>query len=116
MVKLSSKVKTLINSTVNYLNRYYKIEQVILFGSHAAGTLHRYSDIDLAVISHDFAKENIDDLLSIFSKVSLRLSPDIEIHPFTPEDINEARPTNFIGYIIKNGIVVYTNSSKKRRN
>lgn len=107
MVKIPSKVKTLINSTVSYLNSYYKIEQVTLFGSQVAGKRHRYSDIDLMVVSPDFEKKNLNDLLSVFSKISLELSPDIEIHPFTPKDIKEARPTNFIGYILKTGRTVY---------
>jgi predicted nucleotidyltransferase len=107
MVKISTKVKTLIDSTITYLNSYYKIEQVILFGSQVAGRGHRYSDIDLMVVSSDFEKKKLNDLLNVFSKISLELSPDIEIHPFTPKDIKEARPTNFIGHILRTGRVVY---------
>ncbi len=107
MVRATSKVKDLINSTIKYLNSYFRIEQVVLFGSQVAGEPHTYSDIDLAVISPDFSKKNLDDLLKIFSKVSLEVSPDIEIHPFTPKDIKEARPTNFIGHILKTGRIVY---------
>jgi len=43
----------------------------------------------------------------VFSNVSLEISPNVEIHPFTPKDIREARPTNFIGHILKTGKVVY---------
>jgi len=38
-------------------------EQIILFGSQVKGRPHKYSDIDLAVVSSDFKKDNLDDIL-----------------------------------------------------
>ena len=114
MDRTSSKVKRLINSAIKYLSSYFQIEKVILFGSQANGKARRYSDIDIAVVSPDFVNINFDDLLGVFSKVSLEVSSDIEIHPFTPKDISEARPTNFIGHILETGKIVYTNLHQNR--
>ena len=107
MVRKTYKFKDLIKTIVDYLSGYFDIEEIILFGSQATGKTHRYSDIDLAVISSDFEKKNIDNLLKIFSKISLEITPNVEIHPFTPKDIKEARPSNFIGHILSTGKVVY---------
>ena len=107
MVRETSKFKNLIRSVVDYLTDYFQIDEVILFGSRVRGKVHRYSDIDIAVVSPDFEKNKFDDLLKVFSKVSLEISSNIEIHLFTPKDIKEARPTNFIGHILETGKVVY---------
>ena len=102
-------LKKLVRSIVNYLNDYFKIEEVILFGSQLTGKAHAHSDIDLAVVSSDFEKKKLEDLLKVFSRLSIEISPGIDIHPFTPRDIKEARPTNFIGHILETGRVVYHN-------
>ncbi len=39
-------------SEIATLARQYKLEFVALFGSQATGTLHKKSDVDIAVISH----------------------------------------------------------------
>lgn len=109
MVRKAVDLKKLIRSIVNYLNDYFKIEEVILFGSQLTGKAHTYSDIDIAVVSSDFEKKKLEDLLKVFSRLSLEISPGIEIHPFTPRDIKEARPTNFIGHILETGKIVYHN-------
>ena len=109
MVRKAADLKKLVRSIVNYLKDYFKIEEVILFGSQLTGKAHAYSDIDLAVVSSDFEKRKLEDLLKVFSRLSLEISPGIDIHPFTPRDIKEARPTNFIGHILETGKVVYHN-------
>src|SRR5437667_9459637 len=37
----------------------YKVERMILFGSRARGKTHRFSDVDLIVVSPHFRRKNI---------------------------------------------------------
>lgn len=63
-------------------------EKMIIFGSYAKGTQHKWSDIDLAVVSKSFGK----DLHSEYTKL-YNLVPDttdnasIEPHPINPQDL-----------------------------
>ena len=89
------------------MNRYFKIKRVILFGSQASGKAGKFSDIDLAVVSQDFKSRKWEDLITVFAQLSLACDGLIEIHPFSWDDFKEARPTNFLGHILKTGKVVY---------
>jgi len=99
--------KTLIQRTLDYLARRIRIEQVILFGSHARGAADRWSDIDLAVVSADFARMTHTKVMDLLVEVALAVDPMVEIRPYTPGDLKQARPTNFLGYILATGRVVY---------
>lgn len=63
-----------------------EIEKMILFGSHAKGTQHEWSDIDVAVVSPKFGKDRLAErvqLTRLGDKVSLAIEP----HPFHPIDL-----------------------------
>ena len=107
MVKVKSSVKKSILRTIKYLQKQIYITEVILFGSYASGTPHKYSDIDIAVISPDFEKKDLSFKADIFSKAKINGSIDVDIHPFTDKSLKEARPTNFIGHIVKTGTVIF---------
>jgi predicted nucleotidyltransferase len=79
------------------------ISQAILFGSHAIGTNHEYSDIDVAVVSDNFEGNSFYDNQKLIDAM-LRTSVDIETHPYRPEDFTEDDP--FVQEILKNGIRV----------
>jgi predicted nucleotidyltransferase len=80
---------------------------VILFGSHARGEADQWSDVDLAVISPDFARMSHGKLMNILVEAALAVDSAVEIRPYTPRDLREARPTNFLRYILAEGRVVY---------
>lgn len=46
-------------------------------------------------------------LIDLLVEVSLAIDPAVEIRPYTPKDLKEARPTNFLGHILTTGKVVY---------
>jgi hypothetical protein len=45
--------------------------------------------------------------MDLLVEVVLTLDPSIEIRPYTPKDLRNARPTNFLGHILAEGKVVY---------
>ncbi|KAF0134593.1 MAG: DNA polymerase subunit beta [Candidatus Saganbacteria bacterium] len=100
-------LKKIIKEAIVFLNNYIKVNQVILFGSQLTGKATLHSDIDLAVISPDFKGKKFEEIIHIFAELAVKCSPQIEIKAYTPDDLKEARSTNFLGYILKNGKTVY---------
>lgn len=64
------------------------VQRVILFGSRAKGTHHRWSDIDLAIVSLAFGKDPFAERSKLM-RLRKDLSPAIEPHPFHPDDFKD---------------------------
>ena len=64
-------------------------------------------DVDLAVVSPDFARMGHRKLMDLLVEAALAVDPRIEVRLYTPRDFKEARPTNFLGHILKHGKIVY---------
>ena len=107
MVKTAADTAELVRRTIEYLRQRIRVRQAILFGSHARGDADEWSDVDLAVVSPDFARMNHPKLMDLLVEVSLAVDPSVEIRPYTPSDLKEARPTNFLGHILARDKVVY---------
>ena len=106
-VKAATQTEDLIRRTLEYLRQRIKVEQAVLFGSHARGGADEWSDVDLAVISPDFARMPHAQLMDLLVDVSLAVDPSVEIRAYTPQELREARPSNFLGHILAEGKVVY---------
>lgn len=87
--------KTLLRDTPENLIAAYKnilekngiaVEKIILFGSYAKGTAKPWSDLDLCVVSKNFGKD-YEDELSFLNRLTIRVDPMIEPHPYHPKDL-----------------------------
>ena len=78
---------------------------VILFGSVVSGKNHKYSDIDVALVSDKFNDKPLRNW-SLLSPVKIknRKFVDIEPHPFSEKNFKEGDP--FIDEIKKTGIEI----------
>jgi hypothetical protein len=47
--------------------------------------------------------------MDLLVEVALAVDPRVEVRPYTPRNLKEARPTNFLGHILKHGKIVYRN-------
>ena len=102
MFQLPAKVKNTIDSFLQELNRNnIPIKEAILFGSYASGSNKEWSDIDIAIVSEVFQGDRIDDKDKI-RKITLSISSEIEIMPFSPSDFNSQNP--FVKEILRTGI------------
>lgn len=81
------------------------VDKIILYGSYAKQTPKNYSDIDLAVVSPQFGKSEIDEMM-LLSKLAWQASDRIESIPLTQEHL-EMKYHPLIGEIKKYGKVVY---------
>ena len=59
------------------VERYLKPQAVVLFGSHAKGTAHADSDIDIAVILNGFTGDYLETSKQLY-KLRRHISADIE--------------------------------------
>ncbi|HLF89796.1 MAG TPA: nucleotidyltransferase domain-containing protein [Anaerolineales bacterium] len=106
MVTLSRNiVNKNIQEFVQAVEARYPIQGFYLFGSHVLGTADSESDIDLLVVSPDFAKNRFDaqvELLMIASEIDTRIEP----HPMTPDEFELSNP--LAAEVMRTGIAINT--------
>jgi predicted nucleotidyltransferase len=104
MANQTDSVIELIKIYVNELrNHNIPINQAILFGSYAKGTVNAESDIDVALVSEAFTGDRFDDRRTIVPfrrKIDNRIEPI----PFRPELFSEGG--NLIDEIKRTGIKI----------
>lgn len=104
MAQIPVKIKNIINKYLISLKEHkIPIRQAILFGSYAQGNYHEWSDIDIALISDIFEGDRIKDRNKI-RKITLSVSYDIEVLPYSPKDFTNEDP--FVKEIIDSGIKI----------
>jgi predicted nucleotidyltransferase len=82
------------NDVIKIVHRYratledlgIKVEKMILFGSYATGTYHEGSDIDLVVISQDFADKDFWQRIKVLARALRIVFEPIEATAMTPEE------------------------------
>ena len=102
MVKIPDKVKKIIRDFLNELElNDIPIKQAVLFGSYSKGNFHKWSDIDIALVSDIFEGIRIVDRKKI-RRIKLNVSNNIEVMPFRSQDFNPDDP--FVKEILETGI------------
>ena len=104
MAQIPVEIKNTINKYLLSLKKHkIPIRQAILFGSYAKGSYHEWSDIDIALVSDIFEGNRIKDRSKI-RKITLSVSCDIEVLPYSPKDFTNEDP--FVKEIIDSGIKI----------
>lgn len=97
-----------IQRFIDHLQRHIAVQEAILFGSHAYGEPHDWSDIDLVIISPDFAEQPMIDRLQFLYWATWEAGTNwIEPLGYTPEEFESANPLSLLGEVRERGIVVY---------
>src|SRR2546423_149514 len=78
----------------------------MLFGSRARGTDHEWSDIDLIVVSPDWAGYNERERLEITGVAAIQLLEPIHAQGFTPDEIANHELTSFWEYVLAEAVPV----------
>ena len=81
-----------------------QVDQLILYGSHAVGTAHEDSDIDLVVISSSFSEMSYWERIDILTEAIYKVFAPIEASAFTPEEWKTEK--SLITDYAKNGVFV----------
>ncbi|KPK83585.1 MAG: nucleotidyltransferase [Phycisphaerae bacterium SM23_33] len=88
------------------LARGVKASKIILYGSYAKGEHHEGSDIDLVVISNDFADKDYWHRIDVLSDAIYELWEPIEAVAMTPEEWE--RGDSMIVQLAKDGELLYS--------
>ena len=97
-----------IERYLDFVRRYVRVDRALLYGSYAYGTPHFRSDIDLVVLSPEFAqmdRRRRQEQLAIWAWQAG--VGEIEALGLTPEEFQEASPLSLLGEVREKGIVVY---------
>ena len=105
MVKYTNEeIIRLLKKFIRKVNKKFKLEQVILFGSRARGDYLINSDVDLILVSKDF--ENLPfrkRMVEVIGDWDAYL--DLEVLCYTPEEFNRKKEEEgIVKYALKEGI------------
>lgn len=91
-INLTKEKQINITHFLNSLRNKYQIEvqKCILFGSHAKGTERQDSDIDLAIVSPQFDKDHLQEMMLLFTEAS-QIDVDIEPYPLHPRRFKQTK-------------------------
>jgi len=81
-----------------------RVDQLILFGSHAAGSAREDSDIDLVVISSSFSEKSYWERIDILTDAIYEVFAPIEASAFTPDEWKSKK--SLITEYAENGVLV----------
>ncbi|MBI3559398.1 nucleotidyltransferase domain-containing protein [Candidatus Gottesmanbacteria bacterium] len=106
---INPEVRDELNKYVSVLlNAGIKPDKVILFGSYAKGTPHPYSDIDVAVVSSGFGRDERKEMF-LLAKLTRKVSDRIEAIPFEKNYFTKSKYDTLIGEVKKYGKIIYGN-------
>lgn len=108
MAKTISSGKNKINIIHKYVHLLkqngIKVSKVILFGSYAKGTANPDSDIDLAIISSQFGRDNLKEMMFL-RKLAIKIDSHIEPLALSPNDLRD-RYSTLTQEILKYGLSI----------
>jgi len=111
----TTSVADQVERFIAQLNRVLQVERVILFGSHAYGRPHEWSDIDIVVISPAFAGLGQVKRLEWLERVAWEAKTHaVEAVGFTWEEYVNASDLSLLGEVRERGIVVYDAARPER--
>lgn len=107
MAQTTSKLEMIIRRFRTELEKMdIHCDQVLVFGSQATGTAEEGSDIDLFVVSSDWARYNDRERFEMLGVAAARILEPIQARGVTPEEIATHRLTPFWEQVLKEQAVV----------
>jgi predicted nucleotidyltransferase len=103
MVETTTAIETAKAFINECIKKGVAVSEAWLFGSFVKGRAHRYSDIDLALVSEQFTLNFLEN-----NKKTALLNykyADIEVHHFSPDEFE--RDTPFVNEIKRTGIKIF---------
>jgi len=104
-----------IDHYLAFVGQHVRVERAFLYGSYAYGVPRSRSDIDLVVLSPDFApmeRRRRQEQLAIWAWQAG--VGDIEALGLTPEEFEAVSELSVLGEVREKGIVVYDSARPER--
>jgi hypothetical protein len=83
-----------------------RVDRAILFGSHARGEAKEGSDIDVLIVSSDFASLNTRERMEQLGTAAAQLWQPIEAIACTPAELVQVEPATLLEEILQTGVPV----------
>jgi predicted nucleotidyltransferase len=106
MVAVNADVKRRALAAAAALGRAAPLRAAYLFGSHAEGRAHEWSDIDVAVFLDGMESWKVRDKTRLIVDVQMELGFDIEPHLFPASALTHPEPGSFAQYVLEHGVRV----------
>ena len=107
MVATPTQVRRIVQRYVRALQSRIHVERVILYGSYATGRAHEWSDIDIVVVSPDFARMNELERVQFLARRTVHFDSRLAPLAYTPTEFDHAQPYQFPAEIKRTGKVVF---------
>ena len=102
MVETTSQLKTIIRRFRTELEKMgIHVDRVMLYGSQASQTAQDGSDIDLIIISPDFAPYSQRERLEMLGVAAARILESVQAKGFTPQEIENHQLMPFWEQILR---------------
>lgn len=93
-----------LSRLVAQLQAMPEVQQVILFGSYAAGRRDLFTDLDLIVVM-DSPLSFVERLADLYRR--LQVAVDVDLLAYTPEEFERMRQRPFLRHALATGKVLY---------
>ncbi len=103
MARTLLEITNIAERALDILSRELPISAAYLFGSHVDGVPHEGSDIDLAIFTPKEARPKLDERARLQLQIQRNCALEVELHFFPAGALEQARPTNFYGYLLHHG-------------
>ena len=97
----NSEIITKLKRYKKLLAKQMKFKELILFGSHAKGTAHEDSDVDVAIIVHELQGDFFSTRPLLWK---IRREVDDRIEPIILDKQHD--DSGFLSEILKNGVII----------
>ena len=85
--------------------RGIKLQRIVLYGSYATGANKKGSDIDVVVISRDFATKSYWERIDLLADVLYEIFAPVEAVAMTPDEWE--RGNSFVADVARKGETLY---------
>lgn len=92
-------IKPAVKAYINRLGKKVRISRAMLYGSIVQGSATPSSDVDMIVISDDFAKKDSDERSAVLYRASVGFPYDLHVYGTTDKEFTEASPLSTLGQI-----------------
>ncbi len=107
MVATATELNVAVRDFIAHLERGIRVDAAILFGSYVNGHPDKWSDIDLAVISHDFEGVPMPKRQELIADLTFEVPPLVACIGYPRAEYEHPDPASFLAEVIRTGKVVY---------
>ncbi|NPV71701.1 MAG: nucleotidyltransferase domain-containing protein [Firmicutes bacterium] len=106
MARVDAVTEARARRAIEVLSRSSKVAAAYLFGSHVDGTVHPWSDIDLAVFVENLDTLDLCDRARVAARVQKEAGDEVDIHLLPAEDLMQGDPAGFSAWVLTHGVKI----------